>query len=1053
MIEAGKSKAEAIPRVPPAETVRNEARLEPKTGRHDARDTADRTPAPLLQAPLSEDLSLRKSFHRHHVLPPIEPRAQSAVSEIEDPPRSLQLPPVATPASASSRVQTASDLSSDDSQASSNFLLPAWRKPRVSESVRSSRLHTSRRSQTRDHSTVNLERQELVKFLLDQSNLEAFDNVLFHQSDSFVSQIAGNQKIERWPSVSFDYETKYMGFQAYPAQQWNDLPFDVFTAHLASIQLCFDSREGSRNSSRSSSRPSSRDTTSFQSEKLRGHVLNYLYDVASANHVANALVNSSVFPLLVRALRVVYSDSMRIKLARVISLCVKEATLISETVNMSDIIASLVDFLREYFRITTVRRSLMAALGEALFYVASQNATKQTWLIPNSVYALIFRVMTSDDDSVAQQYAVKCIENLASLHGDCSHKFATNEVIMSLWQLFGQTAVVSFRSSCILALCRLTYISPTLLQVLADKVTAKTLFGVLSDANARTRQALVTSLLIILLDANRLRNSLSEDPHVISRILEYFESSPVHLRGKYYLLIAALAERNPTRLLEVARSQFFLHLERDAERAWLAGDEHADENTYLLACCHRLISVVLGSVSPILLELSTHLPSIAGRKHPSSQQIKALRPSVQTFPLILHSLQCQVLHQCILASVDLANFAGLFEYLPGILARTTNLEDIVESSSQDFPMTCFEAMTVLCASSEFVQRHFSQLCTQVLPVCASLWSMEIDANLKLLAAQTVAGALQTYSLTDSHDVNARSRVNVTFGSLIGPLESLFREDDPFPALAASIATSMIAISRDFVPILQQAGLCEIFIRSFHTVDTDDNVDTRQMVCLVRELLRSPLLDLAPLMPAGLVERIVGALATSATSLESVDDFLLPLLEALYALLKGVTAQVRLALQHPAESQAAEFLLQSCRSLMRSFDTVHILVLHEDMRVALNAMRCLTTLLQLYTEESAILFSPLSLQTLHHALTSKSTLITRLALKLMLQALAYAPQCARHIAGDAALSMLLKDLVSGPESADSGSLPDLSESLRLLADSTTPVHTSDLARQVLAKSAR
>lgn len=101
---------------------------------------------------------------------------------------------------------------------------------------------------------------------------------------------------------------------------------------------------------------------------------------------ANLLINSSLMTLIVRQLKNTKSNSLRARLAHVAGLLIRWATYISDNVryeaeswavlifyycSKSGIVTTLADLLRE--RDEKVRRRVIAALGEILFYAATQD--------------------------------------------------------------------------------------------------------------------------------------------------------------------------------------------------------------------------------------------------------------------------------------------------------------------------------------------------------------------------------------------------------------------------------------------------------------------------------------------------------------------------------------------------------------------------------------------------------------------------------------------------------------------------------------------------------
>jgi serine/threonine-protein kinase ULK4 len=109
-----------------------------------------------------------------------------------------------------------------------------------------------------------------------------------------------------------------------------------------------------------------------QSSSLNEKVntLGYFETLCMDTGAANMLINSSLMLLFVRMMRTSKAPALRIRLASVIGLLVRHATYITDELAKSGLIGALADALRD--RNERLRRRAMAALGELLFYVATQ---------------------------------------------------------------------------------------------------------------------------------------------------------------------------------------------------------------------------------------------------------------------------------------------------------------------------------------------------------------------------------------------------------------------------------------------------------------------------------------------------------------------------------------------------------------------------------------------------------------------------------------------------------------------------------------------------------
>ena len=101
------------------------------------------------------------------------------------------------------------------------------------------------------------------------------------------------------------------------------------------------------------------------------NVIRYLEMLSNNAEAANILTNGPIMLVIVKMLRQSKASALRVQLASLIGLLIRHSTFIDDDLASSGILGSLTDGLRD--RQEKVRRFSMAALGELLFYVSTQN--------------------------------------------------------------------------------------------------------------------------------------------------------------------------------------------------------------------------------------------------------------------------------------------------------------------------------------------------------------------------------------------------------------------------------------------------------------------------------------------------------------------------------------------------------------------------------------------------------------------------------------------------------------------------------------------------------
>jgi serine/threonine-protein kinase ULK4 len=218
-------------------------------------------------------------------------------------------------------------------------------------------------------------------------------DLLPHATDQHIRPLSNNSRIEYTPEASYDANT--LGFTALTAAEINALSTSKHTAFFRSLYLALSSTRNGH-------------------EPIR-NVMNYIMTLCSDPEVARASVNSSVMRQCVKhAGRKDAPASFRATAALIMGLLVRTTAFITDEVASSSILADIMQLFEDETDIT-VKRKLIACIGEFLFYVAVQNeAQRQLWNVQPATVRRIFLSALDSRDDVLKHYAAKMIENMAS---------------------------------------------------------------------------------------------------------------------------------------------------------------------------------------------------------------------------------------------------------------------------------------------------------------------------------------------------------------------------------------------------------------------------------------------------------------------------------------------------------------------------------------------------------------------------------------------------------------------------------------------------------------
>ncbi|KAH8499904.1 hypothetical protein H0E87_015230 [Populus deltoides] len=218
------------------------------------------------------------------------------------------------------------------------------------------------------------------------------------------------------------------------------------------------------------------------------NVIRYLEMLSSNADTANILTNGPIMLLLVKMLRLSKTSALRVQLASLIGLLIRHSTFIDDDLANSGILGSLTDGLRD--KQEKVRRFSMAALGELLFYISTQNdqskdnnppesSSKDSrsafgWQVPNSLISLVSSVLRKGEDDITQLYALRTIENICSQGGHWAGRFTSQDVISNICYIYRaagkQESIRLTAGSCLVRLARF---NPPSIQSVMEKLSFK----------------------------------------------------------------------------------------------------------------------------------------------------------------------------------------------------------------------------------------------------------------------------------------------------------------------------------------------------------------------------------------------------------------------------------------------------------------------------------------------------------------------------------------------------------------------------------------------------
>eukprot|EP00043_Microstomoeca_roanoka_P016636 m.171111 g.171111 ORF g.171111 m.171111 type:complete len:1523 (-) comp16496_c0_seq3:66-4634(-) len=540
-------------------------------------------------------------------------------------------------------------------------------------------------------------RRGLLWDVLRGEQLPLVDELILIDSDVAVAPILNTK------TKAPKYDAAAVGGFHYDIDTLHDLDDEGAERFSQRVMKALGLTEATRARTRLNSRQRSASSAPQDTSRNKVHVLAYLLKVCQDEQVCNLLANSPVLPALCAGFRSA-PDFTRERMAALIGTIIRNATVMVADVDMSLMLHNLADALREFFRAPpSLKKLLVSAMGEALFYtvtqrLASTTGLPPTWDIPEVAFKMIFKCLSRDEDQSVQLAAARTLENLASVDGNHLELLRRSDVMLMLWRVLFHANTANLRRACAAAMLHLAYADSSLFQHVIDKAGAAGVADLFQDANPRVVQALLACCLMLFSETQpqrRGQQALAETPNIISLLIRCIQQHRnADVMAKAFLLLASLQRVKPGSLERVCspstlgvRVQGVMETllgELDHIHSTFVNIEQATPESleYLQQCSSVFVGEVRAWLPAYLDELLELVSLISQRHHPSSQQVKQLRELCDLAKLAASYTQSVVMVQA-LASHDMyVKVVELMHCLAGILDGSTSLEDVGENADQ-----------------------------------------------------------------------------------------------------------------------------------------------------------------------------------------------------------------------------------------------------------------------------------------------------------------------------------------------------------------------------------
>ena len=350
---------------------------------------------------------------------------------------------------------------------------------------------------------------------------------MIHHSDTTVKPIIGNKEIEKTQEPVF--KESYLTFTPWSAEEFEQkIESQDIENYLTEIYQWIVNNTN-------------------LTEKV--HALSYFESIITNSSVSNRLINSAFLTLFVHFLeKSNRSHMVKIRIWSIIGLLIRHATVIENEVAESGIWKILCQTLEDSKE--NVKRKAIAALGEYLFYAATQlddDQASNIWKIPEEAVTSILKWMKPYEDEIVKFYAWKTIENITAQSMSAGHLFATTATWKWLLDAFLNSNKESYIITAAVALSHICKLNPSLFNYVIEYIPLEDIWRVLTESQSRIQQAFITMINIALLHKNEsLFKMVNENYDSLSKaVINLLENQSLVIRGKSILTAVLLLKHFP----------------------------------------------------------------------------------------------------------------------------------------------------------------------------------------------------------------------------------------------------------------------------------------------------------------------------------------------------------------------------------------------------------------------------------------------------------------------------------------------------------------------------
>ncbi|QDZ21184.1 serine/threonine protein kinase [Chloropicon primus] len=730
----------------------------------------------------------------------------------------------------------------------------------------------------------------------------------FHSSDLLVKPIVGNRRIEK--KHEFQWDAIMLPFEPVTLQEMLELDQESLESFLSIIYKTVAS-------------------SSSVSERL--NALAYFGGLCKDSNSANILINSSLLHMFVTKLRGTKVANLKTYFAYVIGTLIRHATFIGEDVPKSGIIDALTESVRDKSEV--VRRKSMAALGELLFYVVTQEqeetegeSQKPAWYVPNGTITTIFRLLRNVEDPVTQHYAVKTLENIFSIGGEWALRLGTSETALSLVHICLNAKSEHVKVTASSALARLYRCNTDKAQMITDKIGMRVIVGFLKEGNAKVQQHFGSIFILALASvSNKSKNALSDEQHLANTLMGLLDHASNVVCGKAIISIVEISKLQVQWFIQMSNAKLIGILERLSRV----------QDAYLSHSIAFFQASMPDIIERLVTQISSGVEKLCGRRS-SAQRNRTYQSSSLSSLSQETNLGCKAFLAVVASSHFCLACAGR-NAVPALVEMVQKLQKGPDTLVADIRGTIFTILEAMSQHGDILLSNPEDVLESLFPMLSFFMINSQSGDTRFLCAKMLCDMVLFYisevyggmELSGSaeqakcHQIDGLLHGQIR-ESILPSLPALLEDEDPIPLYSLKMLIAILDFDADLAEKVADLGLLSSFI-SFLSLDHPNNNVHNLRLC--KTMVGTAVVPLEELLSHGVVEKAASVLSYTCENM--VEAFMEPSLELCFAIVERAVREGR--------REALETLAGTC------MQKIKLLGKHSDLGVSELAGKCVSLL--------------------------------------------------------------------------------------------------------------